>query len=599
MKLSSTNTGIVTIVLLFSIFLAKVPKEFTVTESSGDQRCPAIYGDIVVWMDERNFNSDIWGYSLSANQEFQITADPHGQRCPEIYEDIVVWMDNRNGYGDVYGYNLSTSEEFQITTDPHDQSDPAIYEDIVVWVDERNGNKDIYGYNLSTEEEYQITTDGKNQENPAIYGDIVVWEDERNGNKDIYGYNLLIGEEFEITANVYDQENPAIYGDIVVWEDFRSGGGDIYGYDLLQNQELQVTSYQGWESGPAIYENIVVWEGVGNDGYGIHGYNFSTRGEFHITTNIRAEWEQPRPAIYGDIVVWEDERNGNWNIYGCNLLSALGEAPNPSYRLFYAISTYEYIDFVFLIFFIVRITAPLILSVCFFRDYIVRRRRTSLAWGLGFLLSSQLSYFVVSPSSYTIAWVLSMVLAFGMTLIYYGTSLMIFSPGSFFREKMSAIIILIFSVFSYYCANALTSNFSPEGVLFLIELALTTPIFLTMAVSFYYISRQVDSNEFLMRTYFMISVAWFLLGIISVPRGLLFSDFIPFVTSSIPFLVISIVSGIAWILMVYNMIVRKAVVLSWKKREEKEKNRIFICPQCKNRIQKDWMVCPYCGAELR
>jgi beta propeller repeat protein len=61
--------------------------------------------------------------------EFQITTDENSQWLPDIYGDIVVWTDDRNGNYDIYGYNLLTKEEFQITADEADQKSPAIYGD--------------------------------------------------------------------------------------------------------------------------------------------------------------------------------------------------------------------------------------------------------------------------------------------------------------------------------------------------------------------------------------------------------------------------------------------------------------------------------------
>ncbi len=173
-------------------------------------------------------------FFVRGSYEFQITSNESGQGAPEIYGNIVVWTDDRNGNLDIYGYNLSTKEEFQITTDPYDQESPAIYGDIVVWEDYRNVYADIYGYNLKTKEEFQITTDEDNQMGPAIYGDIVVWMgmDSESYNLDIYGYNLKTKEEFRITTDPDFQRFPAIYENVVVWVDFRSGKGDIYGIIL-------------------------------------------------------------------------------------------------------------------------------------------------------------------------------------------------------------------------------------------------------------------------------------------------------------------------------------------------------------------------------
>ncbi len=55
------------------------------------------------------------GISSEDSDEFQITTDLNDQLFPSIHGDIVVWEDDRNGNSDIYGYNLSTNQEFQIT----------------------------------------------------------------------------------------------------------------------------------------------------------------------------------------------------------------------------------------------------------------------------------------------------------------------------------------------------------------------------------------------------------------------------------------------------------------------------------------------------
>jgi beta propeller repeat protein len=70
---------------------------------------------------------------------------------------MVVWVDCRNGNEDIFAYNITTGEEFQVTFDNKDQKSPAIYENIVVWEDNRNGQWDIYGMDIST-----LTPSGSN-----------------------------------------------------------------------------------------------------------------------------------------------------------------------------------------------------------------------------------------------------------------------------------------------------------------------------------------------------------------------------------------------------------------------------------------------------
>ena len=82
-------------------------------------------------------------------EELAICTDAADQFEPAVSGDIVVWIDERNGNKDIYGFNLATDTEFAVCTDPADQLEPAISGDIVVWTDERNGNKDIYSVILS------------------------------------------------------------------------------------------------------------------------------------------------------------------------------------------------------------------------------------------------------------------------------------------------------------------------------------------------------------------------------------------------------------------------------------------------------------------
>ena len=129
--------------------------------------------------------------------ETRIISNEAAQESPDIYGNRIVWTDNRDGGGwdsnqqpdgnwDIYMYDLSTSTETRITTDESNQVEPAIYEDRIVWADNRNGggrdeygqpdgNWDIYMYDLSTSTETQITSNNSTQWKPAIYGDRIVW----------------------------------------------------------------------------------------------------------------------------------------------------------------------------------------------------------------------------------------------------------------------------------------------------------------------------------------------------------------------------------------------------------------------------------------
>ncbi|KKG10650.1 hypothetical protein [Methanosarcina sp. 2.H.A.1B.4] len=304
--------------------------ETQITTNNSSQMGPDIYGERIVWQDDRNGyydayiydpNWDIYMYDLSSSAEIQITTSESNQSGPAIYGDRIVWTDDRNGNADIYMYDLSSSTETQITKNESNQSGPAIYGDRIVWTDDRNGNADIYMFNISSSIETQITTNESNQRGPAIYGDRIVWTDERNGNADtyivdIYMYNLSTSTETQIAGDGgFLEYGPAIYGDRVVY--MSEGAGDLVWMYNLSTSELTFIAADAWS--PAIYEDriVLMYGMVFPD---IYMYEISSSREIPITSDEAVY--HGAPDIYGDRIVWQDDRNGNPDIYMFTLASA-------------------------------------------------------------------------------------------------------------------------------------------------------------------------------------------------------------------------------------------------------------------------------------
>jgi len=218
---------------------------------------PAIYGNKIVWVgsggngtiiDKHNnsrYRSDIYMYDLSTKKETRITTSGLASN-PSIYGDRIIWQDERNldvltrGIGDLYMYNLSTSKETRLTKSGSARN-PSIYNDRIVWQDSRNEN--IYMYNLSTQKETQITTSGSAY-SPGIYGDRIVYADNRQrlppGDgyfDDIYMYDLTakpIGSQAGFTSNVTSGTAPLT----VLFTDTSTGGVPTSWY---------------WDTGDGIY----------------------------------------------------------------------------------------------------------------------------------------------------------------------------------------------------------------------------------------------------------------------------------------------------------------------------------------------------------
>ncbi|MFZ2498475.1 PGF-pre-PGF domain-containing protein [Methanosarcina sp.] len=310
--------------------------ETQINTNEAAQESPDIYGNRIVWMDNRNGggsdeygqpngNWDIYMYDLSTSNENKITINESTQMEPAIYGNRIVWADNRNGgsrdeYGqpngnwDIYMYDISTSIETQITTNNSTQWKPAIYENKIVWQDERNGNHDIYIYDLKTSTENSISVNEANQSDPAIYGDSIVWADDRNGLPEIYMYNLPNSRENRIISSHGAATKPAIYGDRVVYESENSTGlYEIYLYNLSISMETLIASQR--TADPAIYGDTIVWlDGRDYDDSNteIYMYDISTSVETGITIDNSL---QGKPAIYDNRIVWEDWRNRNHDIY--------------------------------------------------------------------------------------------------------------------------------------------------------------------------------------------------------------------------------------------------------------------------------------------
>jgi beta propeller repeat protein len=325
------------LILFLSVTSAASPTlvETQITTNESAQLYPAIYEDRIVWTDARNgvwdeygniANLDIYMYNITTATETQITTNESNQSMPAIYGDRIVWQDERNGNSDIYTYDLSTLKETQITTNKSGQIFPAIYGDRVVWQDERSGIGDIYMYDFSTHKETPITSYNSTiQWEPAIYGDKIVWADLRYGQDEgeacIFMYDISTHKETQITGTgSYDAGSPHIYGDKIVY--YNAEMYEIFVYDLSTNKAIQITNNYSSAS-PAIYGNRIVWwdtrhQASGSSNSDIYMYDLPTSKETQITTN---ESEQFSPAIYGNRVVWSDTRNGfpKYDIYMCTI----------------------------------------------------------------------------------------------------------------------------------------------------------------------------------------------------------------------------------------------------------------------------------------
>ncbi|MDP2209014.1 MAG: T9SS type A sorting domain-containing protein [Bacteroidota bacterium] len=301
---------------------------------------------VIVWVDERNGNYDIYfqrynssGAAQGINTKVNDYAGNSSNANPFISMDgsgnfVVVWNDYRNGNYDIYSQRYNSSGAAQgVNTKANDdagtaeQYSPSIAMDgsgnfVVVWEDYRNNDVDIYcqRYNSSGTAQginFNVNDDAGTAYNPSIAVDgsgnfVIVWGDYRNNDVDIYcqRYNssgTAQGVNFKVNddAGTAYQDYPSIAMDgsgnfVVVWYDYRNGNWDIY-------------SQRYNSAGAAQGENFKVNDDAGT----VYPY-YSPSVAMDVSGNF--------------VIVWQDERNGNTDIY-CQRYNSSGAAQGVNFKV--------------------------------------------------------------------------------------------------------------------------------------------------------------------------------------------------------------------------------------------------------------------------
>ena len=296
---------------------------FVVCDASGDQMCPDIDGDIVVWQ-----SSDTNIYWMQFGYSINVINSGGTQTYPAVSGDVVVWYDSHtfgsNTERDIYGYNLQSQDDLFITSnDGIIQKYPDISGDRIVYEDTTSGKYNIWVYKISSGSSEAIeVTSSSYQVRPAVDGNLVAWVDGRDdgfANYDIYWCDLSV-EPFvtgAVSASDGDQWDPAVSGTVVVWrEDPGDGSGyNIYGYDLSDpgTGRFPICTASGNQQFPAISGNIVVWQDDSDSSIWAIDLADMGSGRFRVSDGTGTNQS---PAVSGNTIVWQ--RNGD--IWAAELL---------------------------------------------------------------------------------------------------------------------------------------------------------------------------------------------------------------------------------------------------------------------------------------
>lgn len=312
------------------------------------------------------------------------------QRFVKIVPDnsggsIMVWVDERNGNFDIYAQRFSatslplwTANGVAICTSANMQTNPTIIQDgaggaIIAWEDDVNGVglPDIYAQRINASGVVQWTTNGvavgaatNVQRNASMAlistGDVViVWEDKRAaGFYDVYAQRINPNGVVQWTANgvvvstaLDDQLTPVVVnafggGIFVVWTDFVNApttGGDIYmqrfntsGTALLTANGVAVCSTTAVQRNPkAVYggssDVLITWEDFRGGNFDIYAQRVTSAGAQWTTNGVAVSattGEQAAPVILGlggtagAVIAWRDKRGADFDIYAQMITSA-------------------------------------------------------------------------------------------------------------------------------------------------------------------------------------------------------------------------------------------------------------------------------------
>ncbi len=321
--------------------------------AAGDQSISAVSVvpngiSLIVWDDRRNgITGDIYGRFLNPDgslrgNDFRINDDPlnyGNQYEPDIGSDdsnrfVVVWMDGRDGNWNIYGQRLNCNgmcidSNFRVTAQESIQWSPRVAVGpagnfVVTWNDRRRNQWDVYAQIYDTsgtpvDTNFRINCDAGDADqllgDVAInrYGEfIVVWSDKRNGNDDIYAQifnssGIRIGSEFKINDDISSssQISPTVIalsdgGYYVAWADARNGNFDIYCQRITR-------------SGSKIRNNFRV-----NDDSNSSHQRVSSVGQERFNRRT--------------LIAWEDERSGNCDIYA-TVINRFGTPVSQNFRV--------------------------------------------------------------------------------------------------------------------------------------------------------------------------------------------------------------------------------------------------------------------------
>ena len=149
--------------------------------------------------------SDIYLFDIPTWQLRNVTDDIPLQYSPDVFGDNIVWHDNRHVNWEIFRYNITGATEERLTNEKEQSFAPRIHGERVVYYYHDRINDvwaaRMYDLGAGAQTELEARTYGDSQ--PVVYGDRVAWVNKSNAMMDIYVLDFnIIGYPHNVTLDV-------------------------------------------------------------------------------------------------------------------------------------------------------------------------------------------------------------------------------------------------------------------------------------------------------------------------------------------------------------------------------------------------------------
>ena len=211
-----------------------------VTSNDRHNWFPDLWGDRLVWSDYvgspgGSEEADVYLLNLTTSDLLKVSDYASQQSLPSVCGDLIVFQDDRQGdtNGDGYNewgimvYDIGTRQESVITTDIEASFAPRVHGDKVVWywhnrtlddANEANVGWSAYMHNLTTGVTEELEHETSGDAWPVAFGPRVAWTNRTGGYGDIWVYDqryagfpsdpwLDVGDDASVEWSAADEYN--------------------------------------------------------------------------------------------------------------------------------------------------------------------------------------------------------------------------------------------------------------------------------------------------------------------------------------------------------------------------------------------------------